>query len=148
MLVVCGDTIFNGYLGYKGPSPFLLREGRNWYRTGDLVQIDADGFVTFRGRLKRFVKIGGEMVSLPALEDVLLARYPNPDVKGPSLAVEAYGPDSAPVVALVSTLPLDREEVNEGQRHQPANQDYANRNGVHGVSSRVPSASRRDLIAL
>lgn len=148
MLVVCGDTIFNGYLGYKGPSPFLLREGRNWYRTGDLVQIDADGFVTFRGRLKRFVKIGGEMVSLPALEDVLLARYPNPDVKGPSLAVEAYGPDSAPVVALVSTLPLDREEVNDFLRREGFAAIYSIREIRHWESIPLLGSGKTDYRAI
>ncbi|MGN0866064.1 MAG: AMP-binding protein [Oligosphaeraceae bacterium] len=118
MLVVCGDTIFGGYLGYKGTNPFLVRNGRNWYRTGDLVQMDDEGYITFKGRLKRFVKIGGEMVSLPALEASLLNRFPNPDAKGPALAVEAYGPDASPVVTLVATAPLTREEVNNALREE------------------------------
>lgn len=116
MLVVNGPTVFSGYLGYDGPSPFIEYNGKKWYRTGDLVKIDSDGFISFQGRLKRFVKIGGEMISLPAMEDVLLRRYPNPDVKGPSLAIEAYGPDDNPVITLIGTMPLNREEVNQTLR--------------------------------
>lgn len=118
MLVVCGEPVFGGYLGYKGPSPFVLREGRNWYRTGDLVQMDKDGFIFFKGRLKRFTKIGGEMVSLPAMEETLLKHFRNPDGKGPALAVETYGPDDAPVICLVATMPVEREEANRILREE------------------------------
>ena len=53
------------------------------------------------------------MISLPALEEVLLETYPNPALDhGPSLAVEALGTDDAPVITLFSTLPLERDAVN------------------------------------
>ena len=113
MLLVRGTNIFKGYINFDGPSPFVQFEGKEWYRTGDLVQMDEEGFIYFMGRLKRFVKIGGEMISLPALEEVLLEKYPNPALDhGPSLAVEALGTDDAPVITLFSTLPLERDEVN------------------------------------
>ena len=113
MLLVRGTNIFKGYLNYDGPTPFVQFDGKEWYRTGDLVQMDEEGFITFMGRLKRFVKIGGEMISLPAMEEVLLSKYPNPALDhGPALAVEALGTDDAPVITLFSTLPLERDEVN------------------------------------
>lgn len=118
MLVVNGPTVFGGYLGYDGPSPFIEYDGRKWYRTGDLVKMDSDGFIAFQGRLKRFVKVGGEMISLPAMEDVLLKHYPNPEVKGPSLAIESYGPDDAPVITLIGTMPLSRDEINQTLRDE------------------------------
>ncbi len=65
MLYVRGPSIFGGYLHYGGESPFFEWDGKRWYRTGDLVRQDADGWLTFEGRLKRFVKLGGEMISLP-----------------------------------------------------------------------------------
>ena len=75
MLLVRGPSIFGGYLNYDGESPFVECDGKRWYRTGDLVRQDADGVLTFEGRLKRFVKLGGEMISLPAIEAVLLPHF-------------------------------------------------------------------------
>ena len=74
MLLVRGPSIFNGYLNYNGPDPFTEVDGKRWYVTGDLVRLDEDGYIYFCGRLKRFLKIGGEMVSLPALEEPLSLR--------------------------------------------------------------------------
>ena len=51
---VSGPTVFPGYLGHEGSSPFRERDGKRWYVTGDLAEIDKEGFVHFRGRLKRF----------------------------------------------------------------------------------------------
>ncbi len=64
-----------GYM--KADAPGLLQppEG-GWHDTGDIVTIDEGGFVTIRGRAKRFAKIGGEMVSLPAVEGYAAAVWP------------------------------------------------------------------------
>lgn len=117
MLLVRGPNVFGGYLGSDVATPFVEFEGRQWYRTGDLV-CERDGVLFFRGRLKRFVKLGGEMVSLPAIEAVLEQRAveantPTPDAKdGPVLAVEAADAETNPELVLFTTLPLDRATVN------------------------------------
>ena len=49
MLLVRGPSVFGGYLHYAGESPFVTFDGQSWYRTGDLVAMDADGRVTFKG---------------------------------------------------------------------------------------------------
>lgn len=58
-----------GYLNDVEESSLKLKSG--WYDTGDLGYMDADGYLYHKGRLKRFVKIGGEMVSLVAVEECL-----------------------------------------------------------------------------
>jgi len=113
MLLVRGPTVFGGYLNYGGPSPFTEFQGQSWYRTGDLVHCDANGVFTFDGRLKRFVKLGGEMISLPAIEEVLAGRCPPPEPNGgPVLAVEATPTDERPEIVLFTTGALSREEAN------------------------------------
>lgn len=111
MLIVRGPTIFSGYLNYSGESPFVEFEGQSWYRTGDLVSMADDGYITFRGRLKRFVKLGGEMVSLPAIEAVLQPHFGESD-DGPVIAVEAIGTADHADVVLFTRKPADRAEVN------------------------------------
>jgi long-chain-fatty-acid--[acyl-carrier-protein] ligase len=111
MLLVRGPSVFGGYLNYSGDSPFVTFEGQSWYRTGDLVAMDAGGRITFKGRLKRFIKLGGEMVSLPAIESVLLKHFGEAD-DGPLIAVEAIGHPEHPDVVLFTRRPADRSAVN------------------------------------
>lgn len=113
MLLLRGSSIFGGYLNYSGPSPFETFQGESWYRTGDLVKADGQNRLTFMGRLKRFVKIGGEMVSLPAIEEVLMRAYARPDDKAPSLAVVPTPDDNHPELVLFTRRTLDRAQVNK-----------------------------------
>lgn len=112
LLLVRGPSIFGGYLNYEGASPFVEFEGKGWYCTGDLVKRQADGTLIFAGRLKRFVKLGGEMVSLPAIEEVLGRHYGTPADDKPILALEATPVELNPELVLFTTRDLDREDVN------------------------------------
>jgi acyl-[acyl-carrier-protein]-phospholipid O-acyltransferase/long-chain-fatty-acid--[acyl-carrier-protein] ligase len=73
-LLVRGPNVMRGYLNPEAQAKFLSRGG--WYDTGDIVSVDHDGFLTIRGRLKRFAKISGEMVSLTAVEEALAGAFP------------------------------------------------------------------------
>ena len=68
-----GPNVMAGYLGADGHAEPL--DG-GWYDTGDIVSIDADGWVRILGRAKRFAKIGGEMVSLAAVEELVAGLWP------------------------------------------------------------------------
>ena len=68
-ILVRGDNVMQGYLNNVEETHMRLKNG--WYDTGDLGYLDEDGYLWHKGRLKRFVKIGGEMVSLVAVEDAL-----------------------------------------------------------------------------
>jgi long-chain-fatty-acid--[acyl-carrier-protein] ligase len=113
MLLVTGPTIFPGYLGEGTESPFCEFDGKRWYVTGDLVFVDDQGYIHFSGRLKRFLKVGGEMVSLPALEEPFTKQYP-PTKDGPRVAVEAAEiEDGRGKIVLFTTEELSLRSANE-----------------------------------
>jgi long-chain-fatty-acid--[acyl-carrier-protein] ligase len=111
MLLVHGPSVFHGYLAYDGPEPFVEMDGKRWYVTGDLVELDEERFIHFRGRLKRFLKVGGEMVSLPALEEPLAQRYP-PTENGPRVAVEGVETPEGRTIVLFTTEDLALRQAN------------------------------------
>ena len=96
-LYVRGPNVMLGYL--KADKPGVLEPPpEGWHDTGDIVTIDAQGFVTIKGRAKRFAKIGGEMVSLAAVE--MLAAQLWPDV--PSAVATAPDPRKGERLVLVT----------------------------------------------
>lgn len=77
-ILVKGDNVMKGYFDDFEQTTLAFRHG--WYDTGDMGYMDADGYLWHVGRLKRFLKIGGEMVSLIRVEDVLEKLLP-PDIE-------------------------------------------------------------------
>ena len=75
-LLVRGPNVMMGYL--KIDKPGVVQPTENgWHDTGDIVTIDAQGYVTIKGRAKRFAKVGGEMVSLAAIEQLAAELWPD-----------------------------------------------------------------------
>jgi len=74
-LFVRGPNIMRGYLNPQANAAFQRLDG--WYDTGDVATVDEEGFVFLQGRLKRFAKISGEMVSLAAVEEALAGAFPH-----------------------------------------------------------------------
>jgi long-chain-fatty-acid--[acyl-carrier-protein] ligase len=110
ILLVSGPSVFPGYIGPGEKPPFLERAGKRWYITGDLAELDADGYIRLAGRLKRFLKVGGEMISLPALEDPLAKAYP-PSDDGPRVAVE--GIENPRRIVLFTTEDISLQTAND-----------------------------------
>ena len=75
-LVVRGANVMLGY--FRASAPGVLEPPPDgWFDTGDVVSVDRDGFVSILGRAKRFAKIGGEMVSMPAAEALAAELWPD-----------------------------------------------------------------------
>jgi acyl-[acyl-carrier-protein]-phospholipid O-acyltransferase/long-chain-fatty-acid--[acyl-carrier-protein] ligase len=108
-LLLKGPNIMLGYMRPERPGVIEPPEG-GWYDTGDIAEIDEDGFLWIRGRFKRFSKISGEMVSLAAVEDALGRRFPGVPLAVLSLPSEDRGEQ----LCLVSSgKPFDQGEVRD-----------------------------------
>lgn len=114
---ITGPSVFSGYLGGK-PDPFIQLAGQRFYRSGDRGLLDSDGTLILAGRMKRFVKIGGEMVSLAGLEEELLKiaqerNWMNAEQEGPPLAISVKEKDTdKPIIVLFTTFSINKDEIN------------------------------------
>ncbi len=118
-ICIRGPNVFAGYLG-GGSDPFLSLDGQQWYRSGDLGHIDFEGNLHIVERLKRTVKIGGEMISLGAVEQelqkiVIEKGLCQIEKEGPILAVIPLGKETVEL-ALCTTFPVSLEEINRSLR--------------------------------
>ena len=112
-ICVCGDSVFSGYLG-KTKSPFIQIEGKRCYATGDLGWIDERGNIILSGRLKRFTKIGGEMVSLGAVEEMINEKMITKTQEGPAIAVCAKEEEGKKaILVLFTAIALEKKEINQ-----------------------------------
>lgn len=108
-LFVKGDNVSLGYLRDSAPGVLEPHE-TGWYDTGDICDLDADGFVRILGRAKRFAKIAGEMISLTAVEMALSKLY-----KDTPLAAVTV-PDSKKgeaIILFIEKEGVDRKVIKE-----------------------------------
>jgi acyl carrier protein len=110
MILVKGDNVFKGYPDKSISSPFVKVGEDEYYKTGDLGYVDKEGYLYITGRLKRFIKIGGEMISLPAIENALLKKYGSEEQT--VLAIEGTDTTQPPQIVLFSTIGMDLTEIN------------------------------------
>jgi len=109
-LFVRTPAMMKGYLNEEANAAFKALAG--WYDTGDIVRINEDGYVFVLGRLKRFAKISGEMVSLTAVEDALAGAFPQHGPMCPTAVVSVPDAEKGEKLILVTTQPrLDLGEV-------------------------------------
>ncbi len=114
-ILVKGDLVMKGYFDDFEETSMRIRHG--WYDTGDMGYLDEDGFLWHAGRLKRFVKIGGEMVSLVRTENVLERLMPE-DVSCCIVGI----PDpikGAKIIAALTRKLNEKEIVKNMAEHLP-----------------------------
>jgi acyl-[acyl-carrier-protein]-phospholipid O-acyltransferase/long-chain-fatty-acid--[acyl-carrier-protein] ligase len=107
VLHVRGPNLMMGYMFSDAPGVLQTPRselGAGWYNTGDVVSVDDDGFVTIHGRVKRFAKIAGEMVSLERVEHI--AYQASPAFKHAALVEMTHTGEST--VLLTTDPQLDR----------------------------------------
>ena len=112
LIVVHGSNVFSGYLGEASDDAFIELSNKRFYVTGDLGYLDTNGALTLLGRLKRFIKIGGEMISLPALEASIQTVHPD-EGGGVNLAIvhrEQEG--ERPLLVLFTTFETSIDKMN------------------------------------
>ena len=113
-ICIYGPSVFSGYLGDGKKDPFILLDGKKFYRSGDIGHLDPKtGYLVLSGRLKRFVKIGGEMVSLAAIESEFCQHFVNPE--NPCLFVVSplEAEDEKTKLAVMTNCQTSKEELNE-----------------------------------
>ena len=116
-ICIRGPNVFAGYLG-NPRDPFVTLDGKQWYVSGDRGFIDEEGHLVLSGRVKRFVKIGGEMVGLGGVEEELfrIAKEKNWISKiqdGVPLAVSVREKEGEkPQIILFTTFKISVDDVN------------------------------------
>ena len=120
MIYFSAPSVFWGYQDTKISSPFLMLEGKSRYKTWDLGYLDTEGFLYITWRQKRFLKIGGEMISLPFIESLLSTKYWSSEAL--NIAIEGKELESwIRIVLFTVDLELKLSEVNDYLRSQWVN---------------------------
>lgn len=96
---VKGENLMTGYMLHSAPCKVTFPGSDGWYNTGDIVFVDNDDFLFIQGRMKRFIKVAGEMVSLEVVEKI--ARQADP--KGTHAASSKPDPAKGEMAVLFTT---------------------------------------------
>ena len=100
-LFLKGPNVMLGYIKAENPGVIQPIEG-GWHDTGDVVSIDEDGYISIKGRLKRFAKVGGETVSLALAENCASSLWPDHYHAAVAVADERKGEQ----IVLLTTNPM------------------------------------------
>jgi acyl-[acyl-carrier-protein]-phospholipid O-acyltransferase/long-chain-fatty-acid--[acyl-carrier-protein] ligase len=143
-LIVQGPNVMLGYLRADNPGR-LEPPPDGWYDTGDIVEIDSQGYITILGRAKRFSKIAGEMVSLSSIETKLTAAFPDFAHAVVALPDQKKGEQ---LVLVTTSNHLDRKEVADGLKRHGASDLMIPRTILHLDPLPVLGSGKTDYVAL
>lgn len=148
VLHVRGPNVMRGYYLYEQPGqlqPPRSEAGEGWYNTGDIVELDEEGFVVIHGRVKRFAKIAGEMISLEAVERI--AHHASPGHQH-AATIELVS-QSGESTVLFSTDPrLDRVALQKAARELGAQELAVARRVVQVMSLPLLGSGKTDYVSL
>ncbi len=147
-LVVNGPNVMSGYLLHGSDGSIhapRTERGEGWYDTGDIAAIDADGYIELLGRAKRFAKIGGEMISLTAVEELAVAVWPDRNHAAISLPDERKGEK---IILLSEQEGADRKAFQEKARELGYGELYIPREVVHMREIPVLGTGKTDYVSL
>jgi acyl-[acyl-carrier-protein]-phospholipid O-acyltransferase/long-chain-fatty-acid--[acyl-carrier-protein] ligase len=146
-LVVRGPNAMLGYLllDKNDILPVGTERGPGWHDTGDIVSIDGAGYITILGRAKRFAKIGGEMISLTAVEEFAQRVWPGKPHAALGLADERKGEK---IVLVTEYKGATRRELQEAAREMRIGELLLPRKVVLIDAMPVLGTGKTDYVAL
>jgi acyl-[acyl-carrier-protein]-phospholipid O-acyltransferase / long-chain-fatty-acid--[acyl-carrier-protein] ligase len=146
-LCVRGPNVMLGYLRHDRPGvlePPQTSRGPGWYDTGNIADIDADGFVVIQGRAKRFAKVGAEMVSLARVEELTEHAWPNTRHAALSIPEQRRGEE---VVLLTERRNAARQDLLEQAKTEGVSELHVPRHLVATDAIPLLGAGKTDYAA-
>jgi len=146
-LVVRGPNAMLGYLllDNEGIVPIGTERGPGWHDTGDIVSVDGAGFISILGRARRFAKIGGEMISLTAVEELAQRVWPGKPHAALGIADERKGEK---IVLVTEHRGATRRELQEAARQLQVGELLLPRKVVLIDAMPVLGTGKLDYVAL
>lgn len=148
VLHVRGPNVMSGYYLYDRPAvlqPPRSEAGEGWYNTGDVIELDDEGFVTIHGRVKRFAKIAGEMVSLEVVERI--AQHASPGHQH-AATLEVVSQSGESTVLFTTDPRLDRIALQKAARDLGAQDLAVARRVVHVATLPLLGSGKTDYVQL
>ena len=147
-LVVRGPNVMIGYLLHDRPGEIVrpaTDHGDGWHDTGDIASIDADAFISIIGRARRFAKLGGEMISLTAVEELAMETWPGFNHAAINLPDEKKGEK---IVLVTDNMNATRRDIQERARQLKHGELYIPRKVVLADELPMLSTGKVDYIVL
>jgi acyl-[acyl-carrier-protein]-phospholipid O-acyltransferase/long-chain-fatty-acid--[acyl-carrier-protein] ligase len=148
VLHVRGPNVMRGYYLYNRPcelQPPSSEVGEGWYNTGDIVELDDEGYVTVHGRVKRFAKIAGEMISLEVVEQI--ASHASPGHQH-AATLELVAQTGESTVLFTTDPKLDRIALQKSARELGAQDLAVARRVVHVTTLPLLGSGKTDYVRL
>jgi acyl-[acyl-carrier-protein]-phospholipid O-acyltransferase/long-chain-fatty-acid--[acyl-carrier-protein] ligase len=148
VLHVRGPNVMRGYYLYDRPcelQPPRSEVGEGWYNTGDIVELDDEGYVTVHGRVKRFAKIAGEMISLEVVEHI--ANHASPGHEH-AATIELVSQTGESTVLFTTDPKLDRIALQKAARELGAQDLAVARRVVHVTTLPLLGSGKTDYVRL